>query len=64
MAKRNNGSDPKIEKGGYQPLNKGYTPMEHRGYSPQDTSAPPPKAPVGGTGQTPPAAGSGDTTKK
>lgn len=41
-----------VKKGGYQPLNEGYTPTEKRGYTSGGQSTGLPKAPVGGTGQT------------
>lgn len=54
MSKNNRSNDDKFEKGGYQPLNEGYTPREKRGYVPNDQGGNLPKAPVGGTGQTQP----------
>lgn len=49
----------RLEKGGYQPLNEGYTPTDRRGYVP-DAQGPLviPPLPTGGTAQspTPPAA--------
>lgn len=52
------------ERGGYQPFQDGYTPSERRGYVPgHPADGGLPKAPTGGTGQTPatapPPAGSG-----
>lgn len=41
-----------IEKGGYRPLNEGYTPQDKRGYVPKASGGSLPKAPIGGTGQT------------
>lgn len=43
----------KVDRGGYQPLNEGYSPTEKRGYIPHGQGGTLPKAPVGGTGQTP-----------
>ena len=42
------------KRGGYQPLNEGYTPLINRGYRPTATqaSATSPKAPTGGSGQS------------
>lgn len=45
------GSD-KFEKGGYRPLNEGYSPSEQRGYVPVGSNAGLPKAPPGGTGES------------
>lgn len=41
-----------FEKGGYRPLNDGYSPAEQRGYVPNGSGGGLPKAPTGGTGQT------------
>lgn len=44
----------KMEKGGYQPVNEGYAPLNRRGYTPEgnaNTSIPP--LPSGGTAQSP-----------
>ena len=43
----------KIDKGGYRPLNEGYSPMEKKGYVPASQTGRLPKAPSGGTGQSP-----------
>jgi hypothetical protein len=50
-----------IEKGGYQPLNEGYSPGDRRGYTPHAHGTGLPKAPVGGTGQTTPANAKGES---
>ena len=51
------------DKGGYRPLNDGYSPTGKKGYVPKAPSGGLPKAPAGGTGQTspnrPPRGGSG-----
>jgi hypothetical protein len=53
MAKNDKtGGNGKIEKGGYRPLNEGYSPKEQRGYIPSQSGRLP-KAPSGGTGQSP-----------
>lgn len=52
MAKNNQSNDDKFEKGGYRPLNEGYSPKEHRGYTPRDQGGNLPKAPQGGTGES------------
>lgn len=56
----------KDKSGGYQPLNKGYSPREKRGYVPGDQNGRLPKPPVGGTGQTRPPTSSthSDTSSK
>ncbi len=59
MAKNNPNNNGKLEKGGYRPLNEGYSPMEQRGYTPATQSGKLPKAPAGGTGESRPAAGNG-----
>lgn len=51
----NNGQPAKVEKGGYRPLNEGYSPKEQRGVVPTGTGGNLPKAPTGGTGQSSPA---------
>jgi hypothetical protein len=54
MAKNHKTSgNGKIEKGGYRPLNEGYSPTEQRGYVPSPQAGRLPKAPLGGTGQSP-----------
>ena len=40
------------EKGGFKPLNDGYTAVEKRGFAGASTNQELPKAPTGGTGQT------------
>lgn len=52
MAKHRD-SEQRSDKGGYQPLNQGYTPHENRGNGPRGKILP--KAPAGGTGQSGPA---------
>ena len=55
------------KKGGYQPLNEGYTPLANRGYTPSGAQANsgPPKAPQGGSGQSSGGSGQGgDSAKK
>jgi hypothetical protein len=53
MSKDKNSSNGKFEKSGYRPLNEGYTPNEQRGYVPTAQAASLPKAPEGGTGESP-----------
>ena len=44
----------RMEKGGYQPLNEGYTPLDRRGYTPNaQASTQIPPLPTGGTAQSP-----------
>jgi len=52
MAKNDRGSNAKFEKGGYRPLNVGYTPKELKGYSSRSQVGKLPKAPQGGTGES------------
>lgn len=56
MPNDNGQHKPDFEKGGYQPLNEGYAPNDKRGYIPSAPASTLPKAPIGGTGQTPPPA--------
>ena len=63
MPKNNQNSNGNFDKKGYRPLNEGYSPTEQRGYSPKVQSSNLPKAPQGGTGESPkpkaPVTGSG-----
>lgn len=52
MRKNDRSDNGKIEKGGYRPLNKGYSPNEQRGYSPKAPCSNLPKPPQGGTGES------------
>jgi hypothetical protein len=57
---KNDGSS-KFEKGGYRPLNEGYSPKEQtRGYAPTQGNHLP-KPPKGGTGESPKPASSTPT---
>ena len=52
MAKINRSNGDKSEKGGYRPLNEGYSPFEKKGYTPVSSGAKLPKAPAGGSGES------------
>lgn len=51
MPKNDGSGNGKVEKGGYRPLNVGYSPEEQRGYSPKPQGTGLPKPPLGGTGE-------------
>lgn len=53
MAKDDKFDGGKFEKGGYRPLNEGYTPKEQRGYVPTSQGGGLPTPPIGGTGESP-----------
>ncbi len=61
IAKTGQGGGGVKKKGGYQPLNEGYTPITYRGYRPTSTqgSTNLPRPPQGGSGQS---SGSGKST--
>jgi hypothetical protein len=52
MAQKWNG-DKNFERGGYRPLNEGYSPGGEKGYKPIAQGGSLPKAPAGGTGERP-----------
>lgn len=52
---RSQDSGSGIERGGYQPLQEGYTPGNQRGYVPVSGTGSLPKAPTGGTGESRPS---------
>ncbi len=52
MAKEIQNNDGRFKKGGYRPLNEGYSAKEERGYTPKAPSGNLPRPPQGGTGES------------